>query len=140
MLRFSFLALLLLGCRTTGAAGQRAPTVDRLEVSFPTSARGTLELDLMVWGGGTVRQAQWQLLLDGHPLGSGVQVIGKRLNDLKSPVTWSAPLLTPHTGRDEGWRTVTLELAGELTVQRTLEERIPFAIRKQVLIRGAPRF
>lgn len=140
MVRLGCLAMLLVGCRTAGAAGERALTVDRLEVSFPSAARGKLEVDFMVWGGGLARTAQWQLLLDGHPVGSGMQVLGKRLNDLKSPVSFSAPLLTPHTGRDDGWRTVTLELAGELMVQRALEERIPFAIRKQVLIRGAPRF
>jgi hypothetical protein len=116
-------------------------TVSTLEVTFASSSRGQLELGLMVRGGGMATQAQWQLLLDGQPLGSGVQVLGQRLGEGgPSLVKLSAPLLTAHAARDEGWRNVTLEIAGELTVQRGLEERLPFSTRKQVLIRGAPKF
>ena len=136
-----WLALALLGCRTIGAVPEPELTVDKLEVTFVSASRGQLELGLQVRGGGTAVKAQWQLLLDGQPLGSGVQLLGQRLAEGgPSVVLLSAPLLTTHSARDEGWRTVTLEVAGELTVQRGPEERLPFTGRKQVLIRGAPTF
>lgn len=132
----------LAGCRTAGpAGGEQELTVDELEVSFSSANRGELQLGLKVRGGGTAIQAQWELLLDGHPLGSGISVLGQWLDPRRdSLVRLTAPLLTTHSARDEGWRTVTLELSGELTVQRRLEERLPFSTRKQVLVRGAPRF
>ena len=133
--------LFLAACSTIPTAGQTELTVSTLDVTFTSSARGQLELGLMVRGGGMATQAQWQLLLDGQPLGSGVQVLGQRLGEGgPSLVKLSAPLLTAHAARDDGWRNVTLEIAGELTVQRRLEERLPFSTRKQVLIRGAPKF
>ena len=133
--------MLLLSCRTIGVAGQSEATVDKLEVSFASASRGQLDLGLLVRGGGTAIRAQWQLLLDGQPLGSGVQVLAVRLAELApSVVLLSAPLLTVHSARDEGWRTETLEISGELTVRRNLEERLPFVTRRQVLIRGAPKF
>lgn len=137
-----WLGLFLLGCRTIGAAGALPEiTVDALEVSFTSASRGQLDVGLSVRGGGTAIKAQWQLLLDGQPLGSGVHVLAQTLAErAPSVVRLSAPLLTAHAARDEGWRTVTLEVLGELTVQRRLEERLPFSTRKQVLIRGAPKF
>ena len=136
-----WLALALVGCRTIGALPEPELTVDKLEVTFITASRGQLELALKVRGGGTAVKAQWQLLLDGQPLSSGIQVLGQRLAEGgPSVVLLSAPLLTTHSARDEGWRTVTLEVAGELTVQRGLEQRLQFMSRKQVLIRGAPTF
>ena len=141
MRRAVCVALLLLGCRTMGPGGEPELTVDVLDVSFASASRGKLDLALIVRGGGLARQAQWQLVIDGHPLGSGIQVLGVQLDERKpSAVLLTAPLLTTHSVRDEGWRTVTIELTGELMVQRPLEERLPFALRKQVLMRGAPRF
>ncbi len=123
------------------AVGEALLTIDRLDVAFASAARGQLDLSLAWRGGGRLVRVQWQLLLDGHPLGSGLYALGN-LPEEQTPtvVTLSAPLLTPHLARDEGWRTVTLELIGELTVRRGLEERLPFATRKQVLVRGAPKF
>lgn len=135
------LGLLLAGCRTLGSAGEAELVVSKLDVSFASSSRGQLEIGLTVRGGGLATRARWQLLLDGQPLGSGVQVLGQRLNEqAPTEVNLTAPLLTAHSARDEGWRNVTLEISGELTVQRRLEERLQFATRKQVLIRGAPKF
>ncbi|MBS1151403.1 MAG: hypothetical protein H6Q89_3101 [Myxococcaceae bacterium] len=131
----------LFGCRTIGAAPEAELRVDRLEVSFSSASRGQLELGLVVRGGGKATKAQWQLLLDGQPLGSGVCALAQQLAEQgPSKVALTAPLLATHTARDEGWRTVTLELSGELTVQRRLEERLQFSTRKQVLVRGAPKF
>jgi hypothetical protein len=136
-----WLVLGLLGCRTIGARPEPELSVDKLEVTFLSASRGQLDLGLRVQGGGTAVKAQWQLLLDGQPLGSGVQVLAQRLAEGgPSVVLLSAPLLTAHAARDQGWRTVTLEVAGELTVQRRLEERLQFTRRQQVLIRGAPTF
>ena len=137
------LVLLLAGCKTIGAGTvtESEAIVDKLDVSFVSATRGQLDFGLKVRGGGLATRAQWQLLLDGQPLGSGVQVLAQTLAErAPSVVLLTAPLLTAHTARDEGWRTVTLELSGELTVQRRLEERIQFTTRKQLLIRGAPRF
>ena len=141
MRRFGWvLAASLLGCRSLVGAGEPELVVSKLEISFPTGTRGELELGLKVQGGGRATRVQWQLMLDGQPLGSGVQLVAVPLEDQKgSVVGLKAPLLVPHAARDDGWRTVTLELSGELTVQRRLEERMPFALRKQALIRGAPR-
>ncbi len=130
----------LLGCRGLVGAGEPELTVAKLEVSFPSGTKGELEVGLKVQGGGRATRVQWQLMLDGQPLGSGVQLVAVPLEEQKgNVVAIKAPLLAPHAARDEGWRTVTLELTGELTVQRRLEERMPFALRKQALIRGAPR-
>lgn len=140
-MRWLLVLVLLAGCRTLAGAPEPELAVEKLEVAFPTAARGELEVRLKVRGGGRAIKAQWQLFLDGQPLGSGVQLVSVPFeSDKGNVVTVKAPLLTPHLGRDEGWRTVTLELSGELTVQRRLEQRIPFGLRKQVLIRGAPRF
>ncbi len=135
------LSLILLGCRTLGSAGEPELTVDSLEVSFGSASRGQLDFGLTVRGGGVALRTQWQVLIDGQPLGSGVYAVSQRLDERgPSAVKVSAPLLTVHSARDDGWRTVTLELSGELTVQRRLEERLQFATRRQVLIRGAPKF
>jgi len=135
------LALMLTGCRTFSAAPEAEVTVETLEVSFTSPTRGQLELAFKVRGGGVATRAEWQLVLDGQPLGSGVHVLAQTLADqAPSVVSISAPLLNTHSARDEGWRTVTLELTGELTVKRGLSERLQFATRKQVLMRGAPRF
>jgi hypothetical protein len=135
------LALGLTGCRTFGEIPEPEVTVETLEVTFTSASRGTLDLGVKVRGGGEAIRAQWQLLLDGQPLGSGVSILAHTLADqAPTVVRLSAPLLTTHAARDEGWRTVTLEISGELTVQRRLEERLQFGTRKQVLIRGAPKF
>lgn len=139
--RMIAVGLLLAGCRALGTAAEPEAIVDKLEVSFASASRGQLDFGLKVRGGGLATQAQWQLLLDGQPLGSGVQVLAQTLAErAPSVVLLTAPLLTTHAARDEGWRNVTLELSGELTVQRRLEERLQFTTRKHVLVRGAPRF
>ena len=138
-MRWLGLALLLIACRTMGVTPATPVTVQRLEVSFDADGRGLVELGLEVTGAeGMATQAQWQLVLDGRPLGSGVQLLSQRLGG-KSLVNVSAPLPLPHANRDEGWRTVSLEVSGELTVTSTLADRWPFAFRRQALVRGAPR-
>ena len=62
------------------------------------------------------------------PFAKGVQVKGQ-IHYSVSAATSPQDLLDDLKG----------ELSGELTVQRRLEERMPFALRKQALIRGAPR-
>jgi hypothetical protein len=134
-------ALLLCACRTTGANAPSGVTVERLEITFDGEGRGQVDLGLELHGlsGGLVTQAQWQLLLDGHPVGSGVQIYSHRLEHERSAIALMAPLPLPHTNRDEGWRTVALEVAGEVTVTNLLTDRWPFRLRRQALIRGAPR-
>ena len=134
-------ALLGLGCKTAGGAGDEAPvTVRRLEVSFDADGRGELQLGLFVRGAkGTALQAQWQLLLDGRPVGSGLQLLGKQMVETGTILEFTAPLPLPHANRDEGWRTVSLEISGELAINAALAERWPFASRRQALVRGAPR-
>ena len=134
------LLLLLAGCRTIGAAPSTPITVHSLEVSFDAEGKGLVELGLEIRSaGGTATKAQWQLLLDGRPLGSGVQLLSQRLPQGSSTVLLSAPLPLAHATRDEGWRTVSLEVSGELTVTNALSERFPFAFRRQALMRRAPR-
>lgn len=134
------LVLCLVACRTIVGAGEPEISVSKLEVAFPSGTKGELDLGLKVQGGGRATRVQWQLLLDGQPLGSGVQLVAVPLEEQKgNVVAVKAPLLAPHAARDEGWRTVTLELSGELTVVRRLEERLAFSHRKQVLLRGAPK-
>ena len=140
MSRAFLFVLALAGCRTFSAAPQAEVTVETLEVAFTTPTRGQVELAFKVRGGGVATRAEWQLVLDGQPLGSGVHLLEQPLAEETSVITISAPLLNTHAARDEGWRTVTLELSGELTVKRGLTERLQFATRKQVLVRGAPRF
>lgn len=141
MRRFGWVFVLgLLACRTIVGAGEPEISVAKLEVAFPSGTKGELELGLKVQGGGRATRVQWQLLLDGQPLGSGVQLVAVPLEEQKgNVVAVKAPLLAPHAARDEGWRTVTLEVSGELTVVRRLEERLAFSLRKQVLLRGAPK-
>ena len=129
-----------MGCRTMGAAPATPISVQSLEVSFESENRALIDLVLQVrGGGGTATQAQWEILLDGRPLGSAVQLLSQRLAEGKSTVNLSAPLPLPHSTPDEGWRTVTLEVSGELTVSALFAERWPFAFRRQALVRGAPR-
>jgi hypothetical protein len=132
--------LCLLGCRGTRPEPASKVTVQTLEVSFDSETRGRLQLELAVSdGGGLATAAQWQLLLDGRPLGSGVQLLSQRLAEGRSTVSLSVPLLLPHSARDEGWRNITLEISGELTVKYALEERFAFSLRRQALVHGAPR-
>ncbi len=133
--------LLALGCKGAPPVRDDAPvTVQRLQVSFDAAGRGELQLGLFVRGSkGTATQAQWQLLLDGRPVGSGVQLLSQRMNERGTAIDLTAPLPLPRANRDEGWRNVALEISGELSIDETLAERFPFAFRRQALVSGAPR-